>query len=227
MSVFKQKRLGTKKKSAKLETESQKLLRDDLITKAKAGDAIAFEAYHKLNLGLMMSLVNRYKTYMDPTELEDLKQEGLMGLMRGIKAYDKSKMKKDSKPETYIYFWVRAAIDGYVDKICNTPKKNQVSNSISPLNEEENIYESLPGDSEPTDTKTNNREFDEWTAGLVKNMPERERTIILERTLSDEPETLLDLGDKFGVSRERIRQIENELKQKVKTAARDVYDLNR
>ena len=35
-----------------------------------------------------------------------------------------------------------------------------------------------------------------------------ERTILTERRLVDEPKTLEDLSQTFGVSRERIRQIE-------------------
>ncbi|MCA1654212.1 MAG: RNA polymerase sigma factor RpoH [Sphingomicrobium sp.] len=37
---------------------------------------------------------------------------------------------------------------------------------------------------------------------------DRERTILTERRLTDEPKTLEDLSQTFGVSRERIRQIE-------------------
>jgi RNA polymerase sigma-32 factor len=36
----------------------------------------------------------------------------------------------------------------------------------------------------------------------------REREIITARRLADDPATLEDLSQKFGVSRERIRQIE-------------------
>ena len=39
----------------------------------------------------------------------------------------------------------------------------------------------------------------------------RDRDIMLSRVLSDEPETLLDIGKRWGVSRERIRQLEARL----------------
>jgi len=39
-------------------------------------------------------------------------------------------------------------------------------------------------------------------------LPEREREIIRARRLQDDPETLEELSHKFGISRERVRQIE-------------------
>ena len=39
-------------------------------------------------------------------------------------------------------------------------------------------------------------------------LPERERHIISERQLRDEPMTLEQLGAVYGISRERIRQLE-------------------
>jgi len=53
------------------------------------------------------------------------------------------------------------------------------------------------------------------TKGLEK-LNERERTIIEERFLSSPPKKLRELGDKFGVSKERIRQIENNALQKIR-----------
>jgi RNA polymerase sigma-32 factor len=45
-----------------------------------------------------------------------------------------------------------------------------------------------------------------WNARSVLN--ERERHILTERRLKEEPVTLEDLSAEFGVSRERVRQIE-------------------
>lgn len=44
----------------------------------------------------------------------------------------------------------------------------------------------------------------------LAQLPERERYIIKNRMLVDSPVTLEDLGTKFGISRERIRQIEKK-----------------
>ena len=44
--------------------------------------------------------------------------------------------------------------------------------------------------------------------GAMKDLTERERDIIQARRLQDEPATLEELSQKYGVSRERVRQIE-------------------
>jgi RNA polymerase sigma-32 factor len=44
----------------------------------------------------------------------------------------------------------------------------------------------------------------------------RERYIIEQRVMRDEPVTLRDLGEHFGVSRERARQLELRAKEKLK-----------
>lgn len=50
----------------------------------------------------------------------------------------------------------------------------------------------------------------------MEELTEREQEIIYARRLSDEPETLVDLSKKYGVSSERIRQIEEKALQKLK-----------
>lgn len=49
----------------------------------------------------------------------------------------------------------------------------------------------------------------------MKNLNEREREVIAARRLSDNPATLEDLSHTYGISRERIRQIENRAIEKM------------
>jgi RNA polymerase sigma-32 factor len=49
---------------------------------------------------------------------------------------------------------------------------------------------------------------------------ERERDILTERRLKDEPATLEDLSQKFGISRERVRQIEVRAFEKLQRAVK-------
>jgi RNA polymerase sigma-32 factor len=49
-------------------------------------------------------------------------------------------------------------------------------------------------------------------------LSERERHIIQERRLKDEPSTLEDLSKEYGVSRERVRQIEVRAFEKLQKA---------
>ncbi|TCS61354.1 RNA polymerase sigma factor RpoH [Varunaivibrio sulfuroxidans] len=55
-------------------------------------------------------------------------------------------------------------------------------------------------------------------ARAVENLNERERHIFIERRLKDDPVTLEELGQHYGISRERVRQLEVRAFDKVKKA---------
>ncbi len=57
-----------------------------------------------------------------------------------------------------------------------------------------------------------------WIADALSRLNPRERQIIMSRFLDDEPSTLAVLGTTFGVSKERIRQIEGKALIKLRTA---------
>jgi RNA polymerase sigma-32 factor len=46
---------------------------------------------------------------------------------------------------------------------------------------------------------------------FAESLGERQQEIVSRRILSDDPETLQELGQDFGVSRERVRQLENQI----------------
>jgi len=56
----------------------------------------------------------------------------------------------------------------------------------------------------------------------MKDLNEREIAIIEARRLSDTPETLENLSQRFGISRERVRQIESRAFEKLQIAVRDM-----
>ncbi|MEZ6030136.1 MAG: RNA polymerase sigma factor RpoH [Hyphomonadaceae bacterium] len=70
-------------------------------------------------------------------------------------------------------------------------------------------------------------ENDEFTARMsllekaMESLNERERHIITERRLKEEPTTLEDLSTEYNVSRERIRQIEVRAFEKLQKAMRE------
>jgi RNA polymerase sigma-32 factor len=63
------------------------------------------------------------------------------------------------------------------------------------------------------------REEAEIRSGFLKaaldDLPERERDIFIERRLKDDPVTLEKIGKGYGISRERVRQLENRAFEKV------------
>ncbi len=58
-------------------------------------------------------------------------------------------------------------------------------------------------------------------ADALEALNERERRIFTERRLAEEPVTLEELGARYGVSRERVRQIESRAYQKVERHVRE------
>ena len=54
----------------------------------------------------------------------------------------------------------------------------------------------------------------------LKTLNERERQILVERRLTENPATLEDLSHRYNVSRERVRQIENRAFEKLQKAVR-------
>ena len=56
----------------------------------------------------------------------------------------------------------------------------------------------------------------------LKQLTDRERHIIVERRLVDEPKTLEDLSSKYGISRERVRQIEVRAFDKLQKAMKNM-----
>jgi RNA polymerase sigma-32 factor len=52
---------------------------------------------------------------------------------------------------------------------------------------------------------------------FAKSLKDKELVIYRERLLNEEPLTLREIGEKYGISRERVRQIEERVKKKLKT----------
>ena len=61
------------------------------------------------------------------------------------------------------------------------------------------------------------RHVQEFADGL----DDRERQIVDRRILADEPDTLQELGKEFGVSRERVRQLEARLVERLRSYLKD------
>jgi RNA polymerase sigma-32 factor len=60
------------------------------------------------------------------------------------------------------------------------------------------------------------RVFLDHVKRFAGDLDERERRIIEERILAEEPRTLQELGDEFGVTRERVRQLEARLVKRLR-----------
>jgi len=77
----------------------------------------------------------------------------------------------------------------------------------------------LPGEDRP-DRNVAQSEFSELLRGkleaFARTLEGREQTIFRERWLTDEPLTLQEIGDRYNVSRERARQLEKRMLDRLK-----------
>ena len=75
------------------------------------------------------------------------------------------------------------------------------------------------GESRP-DVQTEGQEFRELLreklSAFEKTLKGREQTIFRERLLNDSPKTLQEIGETYGISRERARQLEKRLTERLK-----------
>jgi RNA polymerase sigma-32 factor len=56
----------------------------------------------------------------------------------------------------------------------------------------------------------------EKVAQIIGKLPKRERYILEKRILSEKPMTLRSIGEKFGISRERVRQLETATIERIR-----------
>ncbi len=67
----------------------------------------------------------------------------------------------------------------------------------------------------------------EKMALFAKTLKDKELVIYRERLLNEDPVTLREIGEKYGISRERVRQIEERVKKKLKTyLTKELKDFN-
>ena len=64
------------------------------------------------------------------------------------------------------------------------------------------------------------KELDNFINSLLNNLEKRQREILIERFgfKDGERKTLQAIGDSFGITRERVRQIENQGMEKLRSS---------
>jgi RNA polymerase sigma-32 factor len=79
-----------------------------------------------------------------------------------------------------------------------------------------------PSPEEEVSSNENGRIAEAAVSEALGHLSERERTIVRERLMTDEPVTLSALGARLGVSKERVRQIEERAIGKLRQELRNV-----
>lgn len=105
-----------------------------------------------------------------------------------------------------------------VDMSLNAPvtgdeKKEHIQQLVDPG---ESVDESL-GNAEQREL------FTKILKAFAESLEGREKLVFAERLISEKPLTLQEIGDKYGVTKERARQIEEQLKSKLKKYVEENY----
>jgi RNA polymerase sigma-32 factor len=227
----------------------------------REGDRSAGDALIAACLPFVVRIAMEYRRWGVP--LEDVVQQGNLGLLRAAEKYDAG---KDVRLITYAVYWIRAEIREYLvrsyrivrlgttrserralrayrrEGVANVAELAERSGmpvarceklwpvlahsdaSLDQTFDEQRgpVVERMPSDvPTPEDVALARRELEAARSavrGAMRRLDERERRIVHARFLSDEPCTLEELGKELGVSKERVRQLEVRVRDKLRGA---------
>jgi len=236
----------------------------------ESGDVDAAAKLVTANLRLVVKIAYDYRRAHK--NINDLIQEGSIGLMQAVKKYDPY---KGVKLSTYAAWWIRAYILRFIlnnarlVKVGTTQAQRKLFFNLrkekarlsamgidptpetiaarldvptddvvqmdrrlaagdmsldAPVNAAEGSTQSrvdfLPARIESADSVLAEAELNamlhEQLMAFGETLKGKEAQIFHQRMLTEEPRTLQELGDEFGVSRERVRQLEKRLQLKLK-----------
>ncbi len=224
---------------------------------------------------LAVSVAGRFRRYGLP--MDDLIQQGNLGLMRAAEKYDPD---NGARFSTYAAWWIRASMQEYVMRnwsvVRTATNANQkklffhLRKTLAKLNDGEIRTENLSasvarelqvpeeqvqimlGRMSGQDLSLNTPQGDgedgrEWQDAIeddamptedavladlesrrrrkllhdaIDTLPAREQQIIAARHLSDTPRTLAEIGEDLGISKERVRQLEERALARITTQIR-------
>lgn len=102
---------------------------------------------------------------------------------------------------------------GSPDVSLNAPRSREDGESAEFM---ETLVDESPGPEALAASNEENSRRLELLKQALQTLPDRERHILTERQLSDEPKTLEQLGTEYGISRERVRQLESRAFDRLK-----------
>ena len=192
----------------------------ELSRRAKKGDEEARRILAVSNLAFVVAIAKKFATR--GARLDDLIQEGNVGLMKAIEHFDP---KKNVRFATYAVWWIRAYITRYLKdnrsqvRGGEAERQSMVDFSLDAAidDESESTYiERLEdpdaGPQQQYIAQEKDTEVQEALARVRKRIGDLGWAILQERLTQDKPRTLEELGQRWGVSRERVRQVELKTK---------------
>jgi RNA polymerase sigma-32 factor len=101
------------------------------------------------------------------------------------------------------------------DMSLNAPLQDGDDNAME---RQDFLVDATPGPDEMVETALDSEKRVSWVKAALKVLNERELWILKARRLEDDQATLESLGEKLGISKERVRQIETRALEKLKAA---------
>lgn len=174
----------------------------------------------------------------------ELFHEGLNGMMDALNRFDPEKSYAFSKARftSYAKLYIQRYMQVYVMKnMCiitqhnikqvreqlffkNKPEGNHVfthvsSNIVMPDSDEvleNNFIDESPNSDAQYEQASSREHLKQSINKLINDLNEKEKVILQERFMAEDTLTLQEIADKFGVTRERIRQLEERVLEKAK-----------
>jgi RNA polymerase primary sigma factor len=192
-----------------------------LARKARKGDEAAKQALVLGNLPFVVSIAKKFAG-RGANRLDDLIQEGNVGLMKAVDHFDPN---KNVRFATYAVWWIRAYITRYLrDNRSHVRGGDHERSSMtdcsldSPIDDEsdstllDHIEARSPGADDVLLSVERDVQVSEALARVRRRIGDLGWDIVQERLTQERPRTLEDLGARWGVSRERVRQVELKTK---------------
>jgi RNA polymerase sigma factor (sigma-70 family) len=195
-----------------------------LVAALQTGDSHAAETLLRLNRPLVCKLAHVYLAGAGSLEIDDLLQEGALGLLRAAALFDPA---HGARFSTYATPWIRqfmvraiAATGATIHIPCNIPWSAALPAVVvsldQPLGADRDTsrldFAPAPVDVEATVVAS------VWSHTLLAALPAQERAVISARCGFDAagPQTLRAIGARCGFTPEGVRQVEKRALRKLR-----------
>jgi len=206
---------------------------------ARRGDKKAQQILVVSNLGFVVGIAKKFSATNPQIRLEDLIQEGNIGLLKAAKAYDPRR--KKFRFCTYAIWWIRAYIMRHIVENRNLVRgggvgfdrvKRPLDASLdAPVNEENgdstSFLDFVESGLDDPEVAQRRKEIEAQIFKIANRLKKRIGpigfAILTDRFRADSPQTLAEIGARFQVSRERVRQIEKKVRELLQPRLEDLF----